>query len=96
MFSLYYRATIFQLTRRIRFIQFNMAAPSSQNLVSLRSLSCELGLLNKTDGSALFSQGMCIGIVNLYLPSMNAFGVGNFKLITTMLAHHCHQAFYSI
>ncbi len=41
-----------------------MAADSLQNSVNLRSLSCELGLLNKTDGSALFSHGMCIVIVN--------------------------------
>ena len=41
-----------------------MAAASSQNSVNLRSLSCELGLLNKTDGSALFSHGMYIVIVN--------------------------------
>jgi hypothetical protein len=34
-----------------------MAAKSS---VNVRSLSCELGLLNKTDGSALFSHGRYI------------------------------------
>lgn len=31
---------------------------TSQSVVNLRSLSCELGLLDKTDGSALFSHGM--------------------------------------
>ena len=37
-----------------------MADEPCQSSVNLRSLSCELGPLNKTDGSALFSHGMCI------------------------------------
>ncbi|CAB4012338.1 Exosome complex component RRP46 [Paramuricea clavata] len=46
-----------------------MAAASSQNSVNLRSLSCELGLLNKTDGSALFSHGNTSMMVGVYGPA---------------------------
>lgn len=50
------------LTRRTQNPKFNMAVEiqdsAAQNVVNLRCLGCELGLLNNTDGSALFSHGM--------------------------------------